>query len=228
MASDSPVTPMMPHIVTPGYLRACGPICPRAASTTPASWAATASAWASSRASTMTRTSGSVPLGRSRTLPVVAQLGLGLDHRLPHLGAVGQALGSGDGDVDQALGDPLDQAGRQVGQRAPGPQDQVGQRDSGQDAVTGGRAGPEDDVPRLLATEAEAVGVERGQHVAVPHVGLAHRDAAGLHGQPEAEVGHDGDDHGVAGQVAPLGQVQREQRQQHVAVDDGRRCGRRR
>ena len=72
---------------------------------------------------------------------------------------------------------------------------------------------------RLLAAQGEAVGVERGQHMAVPHVGLAHRDAAGLHGEAEAEVRHDGDDHGVGGEVAPLGQVQCEQRQQHVAVD---------
>ena len=76
-------------------------------------------------------------------------------------------------------------------------------------------------MPGLLAAEGQAVGVERGQHVAVPHVGLAHRNAAGLHGQPKAEVGHDGDGHGVAGQVSPFGQVQREERQQHVAVDHG-------
>ena len=42
-----------------------------------------------------------------------------------------------------------------------------------------------------------------------------------LHGQAEAEVGHDGDDHGVARQLAPLGQVEREEGQQDVAVDDG-------
>jgi hypothetical protein len=37
MASDSPVTPIMPHIVTPGYLGACGSLCPNATWTTLAS-----------------------------------------------------------------------------------------------------------------------------------------------------------------------------------------------
>ena len=40
-----------------------------------------------------------------------------------------------------------------------------------------------------------------------------------LHGQTEAEVGHDGDHHGVAGQLAALGQVQREEGQEDVPVD---------
>ncbi len=49
-----------------------------------------------SRASTITRTTGSVPLGPEQYPAVMAELGLRLDHRLPDLGAVGQALGLGD------------------------------------------------------------------------------------------------------------------------------------
>ena len=73
---------------------------------------------------------------------------------------------------------------------------------------------------RLLAPEAQPVGVERGQDVTVPHVRLAHRDAAALHGEAEAEVRHHRDRHGVAAEPPPLGQVEREQREQDVAVDD--------
>ncbi len=90
----------------------------------------------------------------------------------------------------------------------------------GEDAVAGRRQRPEDDVARLLAPEAQAVGVERGQDVAVPHVRLAHRDAAVLHGEAEAEVGHDRHHNGVAAEASPLGQVEGEQREEDVAVDD--------
>ena len=74
---------------------------------------------------------------------------------------------------------------------------------------------------RLLAAEAEPVGVERGQHVAVPDGGLAYGDPVALHGQAESEVGHHGDGDGVPGQASPLGQVEGEEGEQHVAVDDG-------
>ena len=62
------------HIPTlPGVRRVPGPrqppTCPSASFTTVASRAATSSAWTASRASTITRTRGSVPLGRSSTLP---------------------------------------------------------------------------------------------------------------------------------------------------------------
>ena len=121
MASDSPVTPMMPHIVAPGYLGACGSICPRAASTT-------AGELGRDRVGL-----GFHPrldhdphqrLGAARAQQdpaLVPELGLGLHHRLPDLGAVGQALGLGDRHVDEALGHPLHQPGREVGQRAARP-----------------------------------------------------------------------------------------------------------
>ena len=76
---------------------------------------------------------------------------------------------------------------------------------------------------RLLATEAQPVGVEGGQHVAVAHVGLEHGDAALLHGEAETEVGHDGHRDRVGGEAPALGQVEGEEREQHVAVDDGAR-----
>ena len=71
---------------------------------------------------------------------------------------------------------------------------------------------------RLLTAEGETVHIERGQHVAVPDIGLTHPDAVRLHGQAEPEVGHDRHDDGVARQVAPAGQVEGEEGQQDVAV----------
>ena len=71
---------------------------------------------------------------------------------------------------------------------------------------------------RLLAAEGETVGIERRQHVAVPHVRLTHPDAVRLHGQAEPEVGHDRHHDRVAGQVAPAGEVEGEEGQEDVAV----------
>ena len=153
------------------------PTRPSAASTTPASWAATALAWAAARASTITRTRGSVPLGRSSTRPSCPSSASALATASQTSAQSAQAPGLGDGHVDQHLGHPLDQALGQVGQGPAGPPHEIGQGDPGEDAVAGGRAGPEDDVPRLLPTQGEAVGIEGGQHVAVAHVGLADGDA---------------------------------------------------
>ena len=85
-ASASPVTPMMPHMVPQATWAPAARVCPERRprrTTAAASWAATASAWASARASTITRTSGSVPLGRSSTRPSWPELGLGLAPRPP-------------------------------------------------------------------------------------------------------------------------------------------------
>ena len=65
--------------------------------------------------------------------------------------------------------------------------------------------------------------LERGQHVAVADRGLRHRDPPRLHGQAEAEVGHHGHHHRVAGEQSPLGEVEREEGEQLVAVDERRR-----
>ena len=142
MASDSPVTPMMPHIVTQATWG-----CLRTAARLPQGGL--------DHGGELGRHGVGLGLhprldhdahewlgaARAQQDPaVVAELGLGLDHGLPYLGAVGQALGPRDRHVDEALGHPLDQPRRQVGQRASGPQHQIGQRDAGEDAVTGGRA----------------------------------------------------------------------------------------
>ena len=204
-----------------GYLGAWGSLRPRAASTTPASSCRDRIGLglvACFHHDAHHRLGAARPQQHPSLVP---KLRLGLHHRLPDLDAVGQALGLGDGHVHQALGHPFDQAVRQLGQRTAGPQHQVGQCDAGQDAVAGRRQGAEDDVTRLLATEAQAVGVQRGKDVAVAHVRLEHGDAALLHGEAEAEVGHDGHRHRGGGQAPALGQVEGEQREQHVTVDDG-------
>src|SRR6202042_3070647 len=55
--------------------------------------------------------------------------------------------------------------------------------------------------------------------VAVTDRGLHHRDAGVVHGQPETEVGHDRDDHGVPGQAAFLLQLGRQHGQDLISVD---------
>ena len=116
----------------------------------------------------------------------VAELGLDLGHRLPDAAAPASRR-VGHRHVDQHLGDP----GR------PGPPSSSA---SGRPArttrsartspvrmpVAGGGPAAEDDVAGLLAAEGEALGVQGGQHVAVPDRGLVDGDAPLGHGQAEA------------------------------------------
>ena len=93
-----------------------------------------------------------------------------------------------------------------------------GQR--GEQPVAGRGVGEEDQVPALLPAEAEAVGAQGLQHVAVADGGGLHRDPGVTHRVVEAEVAHDGGDHGVVLELPALVQRQRADGEDRVAVDD--------
>ena len=121
-----------------------------------ASAPATRFAWPPSRASTITRTSGSVPLGRSSTRPVVAELGLGRADRGGQRPRTRRPSAlSTTADVDQDLRAPGHHRG-QLGQRPAGARPSGQQLQRGQQAVAGGRVVEQDDVAGLLAAEREA------------------------------------------------------------------------
>ena len=81
----------------------------------------------------------------------------------------------------------------------------------------------DDHVPGLLAAERVAVLLHRLQDVAVADRGRDELDALALHGQLEAEVGHDGRDNGVLAQGAVLPHRQGEYGEDLVPVDLGAR-----
>ena len=198
-ASAAPVAPMIPHTGRRLPTRRGRP--PPSASSTAAHSRAGPSpaAWTAVTASTITRTTGSVPLGRSSTRPVSPSSASASATARQTTSAPSAVARVGHGHVHQDLGDPLDQAGRELGQGPARPHHQVGQDQAGQDPVAGSGPVAEDDVAGLLAAQGEPLGLEGGQHVAVAHRGLAHGDAPLGHGQAEPEVGHHRDHHGVAG-----------------------------
>ena len=226
MASDSPVTPMMPHMVTqatwaPAARSAPGrPRRPRRAGPRPRR------PGPPTRASTMTRTNGSVPLGRSRTRPSWPSSASAFTTASHTSALSARRSGCGIGTLTRRWGTRSTSPAERSASERPA------RSTRSASAIPVRMPSPVVERDRKMMwpdcspPEAQPVGVERGQDVAVPDVGLAHGDAAGLHGQAEAEVGHDGDGHRVAGELPPLGQIEREQRQQHVAVDDASRRGR--
>ncbi len=171
-----------------------------------------------SAASTITRTNGSVPDGRSSTRPVDPSSPLrlgdrgsdirgGLHPRLVHVR-----------NVDEDLRQPLHDRG-QLPQRTAGLRDPRRQQQPGQRAVTRGRVVEDDDVPGLLAAEGVPVLLHLLQDVPVTDRGLHQPDARPLHRQLEAEVGHHGGHHRVRPQRGPLPHGQREHGEDLVAVD---------
>ena len=159
-----------------------------------ATWAASSSVGAS----TITRTSGSVPLGRiehpaaaaeaaARPRPTSAAT-LAARPSPPRTRTLTSTCGSRVID------------GGELGERPPGAPHEVEHPEAGQQAVAGGGQVAEDDVTALLAAEAEPAVVERLEHVAVADRRLLDRDAVAAHRQAEAEVGHHGDDDRVVGQ----------------------------
>ena len=76
--------------------------------------------------------------------------------------------------------------------------------------------------PDCSPPRAKPVGLSRAARTWRSPTGVSSHDDAPLrHGQAEPEVGHHGHHHGVAGQLAALGQVQGEQGEQLVPVDQG-------
>ena len=100
----------------------------------------------------MTRTSGSVPLGRSRTRPVSpsssSAAGDGVLNDL--VGARGRLVHSLD--VDEGLGQARHDA-RQLGQSLAGALEAGGHAQGGEDSVSGGGVDGVDDVTGLLAAQ---------------------------------------------------------------------------
>ena len=181
-------------------------------------WAAS-SARACVGASTITRTRASVPLGRTSTRPLAAELGLdggdgvgdarcGVGHRRAHR------------HVDEDLRQAGHRGGGQLGERAAGAVDGVAQDDPGEQPVAGRGEVAEDDVAALLAAQRVAAGGERLEHVAVADGGLDDLDAGRLHAEPEAEVRHHGHHHGAVAQQPGGVAVDGEDADDVVAVDE--------
>ena len=166
----------------------------------------------------MTRTTGSVPLGRSSTRPVAPEFGLhGVDLGPERGGAVERGA-VGHLHVVQDLRHRRHGVGGEFGHRPARARHDVEQVQSGENAVAGGRKVAQDDVARLLAAERVAALGQRLEHVAVAHVGLDHLDAVLGHGQAEPEVRHHGDHDGVAVKLSPGPPVERAHRHDLVAV----------
>ena len=182
------------------------------------STAASATTW--DGASTITLTSGSVPLGRSSTRPPSAELGFDLADLSPDRLGLGQAVAVGDGHVAQHLGAAL--------QCRPPPC-----RRGGLPAVIKSASSRPDRTPSpVVANErntmwpdcsppsAQPWRIEGLQDVAVADADRLHLDPGGPHRLVEAEVRHHRDHDGPAREQAPPGQVGGEQGEQPVAVDN--------
>ena len=89
----------------------------------------------------------------------------------------------------------------------------------GDKAVARGVVVQEDGVAALLAAQHIAALAHAFEHVAIAYRGLLDLDARFAHGVHEAQVAHDGGNHGVAAQKPALLQVDRACRLYHVAVD---------
>ncbi len=76
-------------------------------------------------------------------------------------------------------------------------------------------------MPRLLTAERQPVGVEGLEDVAVADRGLPDDDPAAGHRPVEAEVRHDRDRDGVAGELPALGEVASEDHDQLVSGTNG-------
>src|SRR6202012_2789506 len=90
---------------------------------------------------------------------------------------------------------------------------------SGEHAVAGGGVLGQDDVTGLLAAQGVLPGQHGLEHVPVADQGLHHGDTGVVHGQPETEIGHDRDHHGVPDQPVLLLQLGGQHGQDLVSVD---------
>ena len=178
----------------------------------------TASASSAVGASTITRTSGSVPLGRTSTRPrPLERRGLGLDvaARSPSTAPVERGA-VGEADVDE----PLRQLLHRVAVGEVAALERLERQQRGGDAVAGGHEAHVDDVAGLLAAERPAALAQRLEHVAVADRRGRDLDAGVAHRGVEAVVRHHRHRDAAARQPPGGAQVQRGERDQLVAVDD--------
>ena len=197
---------------------------PSCACTSATRRAQTASASSAVGASTITRTSGSVPLGRSSTRPrpssaadsrsTAAWTSVGLLERA----AVAHAH------VDERLRQLLHRVA--VGQV--GAAERLEREQRGGDAVAGGHEVAVDDVAGLLAAERPVALAQRLEHVAVADGGDRDLDAVLGHRRVEAVVGHHRHGDAVARQAAGVAQVDARRARSARRRRRRRRCGRRR
>ena len=129
--------------------------------------------------STITRTSGSVPDGRTSTRPSSPSSSSTSRTRLQNAASLRSGVGAVDRDVAQDLRHAVS---TDVSSDSDRPRRAMVSRrnDAGEDAVAGGGVVGEDHVARLLAAEREVALLERVEHVAVADRGLDHGDAVGL------------------------------------------------
>ena len=165
----------------------------------------------------MTRTSGSVPEGRTSTLPASPRRRLFFDDRRPHRVRVLQLVARAHPDVDQALRQPPHHGGRLL-QRGPRLPQRLQQQQRRGEPVAGGPHVPVDDVARLLAAEHVVAAQHLLHDVAVADVRDDDVDALALHGLMEAQVGHHRRDDRVTAQASLRLQVAGDDGDDEVAV----------
>ena len=190
-----------------------------ACSTSSTSRSAASAAASASVASTITRTSGSVPEGRTSTRPSSPSSSSTSRTRLQKAVSPRSWSAPPTATLRRTCGHPGEHRG-QLGERPPAPGHRVEEHDPGEGAVAGGGVIGEDHVPRLLAAEAEVALLQHVEHVAVADRGLDHRDAVRLERPAQPEVRHHGGDDRVAAQQLAVVQVDGGDRQDLVAVDE--------
>ena len=188
--------------------------------TTAASFSAYDCADSASGASTITRTSCSVPGFAQQHASGLAEFRLSGGDSILHALVIGATILVDVAHVDEHL--RVDgHHGRELGERLLRARHLGDQVQARQHAVTGGGELAHDDVPRLLTTQCEAVRVHVFEHVPVADGGLPDGDAVLLHRPVEPEVAHNGRDEGVVGEVAALFHRHGQDRHDLVTVDDG-------
>ena len=170
-------------------------------------------------ASTITRTSGSVPEGRSRTRPVSPSSASASATAAASTKSSSARDLSTSGTLTSTCGSRVI-TDAELGERRAGGGHPVEDVQRGEDAVAGGRVPAHDHVAGLLAAEGEAGQLHRLEDVAVTHLRLPYADPGGLHRLHEAEVAHHGGHDRVVLQLTGLPHRQREDGQDLVAVDD--------
>ena len=170
-------------------------------------------------ASTITRTSGSVPLPRISTRPWSPS-----SASTAAMSSASVVVTSKPFVATRTLwstwGSRVIAASARSASGRSGATHDVEELHRGQQPVAGGGQVGEHDVPALLAAERQTAVGQRLQHVAVADGHLEHLDAVLGHPEPEPEVGHHGDDDGVLGQATVGVAVDGADPDDLVAVDE--------
>src|SRR5690606_9968031 len=126
-----------------------------------------------------------------------SQLALDGLQRLLHGRRAKHVAAARDGDIDHMLRQ-LGHALLEFGERPPGLHHDLQDLQGGHDAVPGGGAVQADDVAGGLAAEAAAMLAQQLQHIAVTHLGAVEFHAQRAQRYLQAEIAHQGTDHGAA------------------------------